>query len=428
MLPIRPRTDTMHVAFLVNRFPSTSETFVADQIDGLVARGHQVDVYARAPGAGQRRAASGASAAAPRVRYVARPTTRALSLLSARTRSESRRWLRLHAASRSLLSPGEFVQRCRTAGGRHYGAIVAHFGPQGVDGQLLRDAGAIHGPLAVFFHGFDVSELPRRHGADMYADLLSKAELLLPVSDHFRQRLIEMGASPERTRVHRMGVDCGSIAHVSPCWQPGQTLRIVSVARLVEKKGLDVAVPAVARLARDVPELQWTIIGEGPMRRELEASIRKHGAPAKLLGAQPRAVVAGHMRTSHVLLAPSRTSTTGDQEGVPVAIMEAMAHGPIVVSTRHSGIPEVIDGQLRGYLAREGDPQDLFRALVRCLQDRERWSHTTRRARAFAEQQLDRGMLDELLCDRLEELARHGTQPRGGKAAHQGCVAPARSA
>src|SRR5690606_12795033 len=148
--------------------------------------------------------------------------------------------------------------------------------------------------------------------------LIEHAEWLLPISQLWRKRLVELGANPARIRVHRMGVRCDSIEFRPRSWDPATPLRIVSVARLVEKKGLHVAIPAVANLVRSGYRVIWDVIGGGPMRPTLEQLARRHGLDIIFHGPQKRERVAEVCARAHLLLAPSLTAANGDQEGIPV--------------------------------------------------------------------------------------------------------------
>ncbi len=181
-------------------------------------------------------------------------------------------------------------------------------------------------------------------------------------------------------------------------------MRLLSVARMVEKKGLRYAIDAVARLAKDGHAVQYRIIGDGP----LLPALRQHIADANvgetitLLGSQPHREVMRELSEAHVLLAPSVTAENGDKEGIPVSIMEAMAQGLVVVSTEHSGIPELVEHGVSGHLVPERDV-DALTAQLRALVARpESWAALGAAARAKVERDFNQQMLD----DDLEEILR----------------------
>jgi colanic acid/amylovoran biosynthesis glycosyltransferase len=223
----------------------------------------------------------------------------------------------------------------------------------------------------VSFHGVDMSAC-LEHGDGLYRHLFERGDLFLPISEHWRQRLIEMGSDPTRTRVHRMGVDLTRFpfqdrARISA----GRPVEILTVGRLVEKKGIEHGLRAVARLASHGMPLRYSIVGDGPLRAGLEELARALGIAEQVvfLGWQHQDRVVEILRASDILLAPSVTDSEGDQEGIPVTLMEAMASGVLVVSTRHSGIPELVSSGMTGLLAEERDVDGLAGALGRLWSD-----------------------------------------------------------
>lgn len=395
------------VQLLVNRFPSLSETFVADQLRSLLERGVRVDVRATAPQAGA------AGFEHPRLRVTYWPSTRAerakaLARLGPVGYARAAAWRRRRVA---FSSAPELAARAGALDPSiRYDLILAHFGTQGLDAELYRRMGRLSGPLAVVFHGFDLSRFVRDRGERVYRTLLEGAELLLPVSERWRDQLQRMGAARDKLRVHRMGVSCEAIPFRPRRWTPGARLELLSVARLVEKKGLQHALPVVGALAREM-DVVWRVVGDGPMRGELEALAARHRAPVVFCGAQPRSAVAERLAQAHLLLAPSVTAADGDQEGIPVAIMEAMAQGLVVVTTRHSGIPELVKDGVTGFLAEEGDEASLLEALRRAAARPEAWPSLSASARQKVEADFDQAEWNARLFEIVERFAQRKGNP-----------------
>ena len=120
-------------------------------------------------------------------------------------------------------------------------------------------------------------------------------------------------------------------------------------------------------------------------------------------GPLPRERVRTLLDESHLLLAPSVTAADGDQEGTPVAIMEAMASGLPVVSTLHSGIPEVVKDGVTGLLVPERDVDALAEGLRRLVESPASWAGMGKRGRAVIEQEYDVGVLGGRLVEILAE-------------------------
>jgi len=145
--------------------------------------------------------------------------------------------------------------------------------------------------------------------------------------------------------------------------QPGL---IVAVGRLDEIKGFRHLVDACQLLAERAVSFDCVVIGEGPLRAELEARIQGAGLAGRvtLLGALKQEDVRAHLSRAAMFVLPSVVTARGDRDGIPVALMEAMAVGLPVVSTRVSGIPELVQHGVSGLLAEPGDP----RALAQCIE------------------------------------------------------------
>jgi colanic acid/amylovoran biosynthesis glycosyltransferase len=410
----------MKIAFVVTHFPALSETFVLNQITGLMDRGHEVDIYAdrpaeqstvhpevhsygllarthyapRLPGNALARLVKGVGLAARHAVEAPDVVARALNIFTFGSQ----------AASLKLLYRAVPFLPGRPA----YDVILAHFGQNGLRALALRDLGVLRGRLATVFHGSDMSTYLRKAGAHVYDDLLARGDLFLPISHRWRQALIQMGASPEKTLVHRMGIDCGKFPFRARELQPGQPARLLSLARLVEKKGLEYAVRAAARLRH--LNFCYDIVGDGPMRGDLQKLIAELGLAerVRLLGWKQQTEVLALLNEAHILVAPSVTGADGDQEGIPVAMMEAMAMGLPVVSTLHSSIPELVADGDSGYLVPERDVEALADRIGNLLQSPERWPALGAAGRRRVEAEFNLNRLHDALVERFQALAPPG--------------------
>ncbi|MCA9618269.1 MAG: glycosyltransferase [Myxococcales bacterium] len=337
----------LRLGYVVSAFPVLSETFVEQQVRGLAARGHEVTVFGRATGQAE---------ATLRLRHwpstreaLAQPVRALQSLIRCRSWALGRRALAAEAEA-------------------PFDAIVAHFGNNAVDAEALRRVGALEGPLVAVFHAWDLSRLPRERGPEYYRPLFAKAERLVAISEHGRRRLLALGAPPARLEVLHLGVDTTRFSEPEgrPTSREGP-LRVLSVGRLVEKKGLADAIEAVHRLVERGVAIRYRIIGDGPLARALAARVaaRRLTGVVELSGPQPPAAIARALDEADVFLLPSVTAAGGDEEGIPVSLMEAMAAGLPVVSTRHAGIGELVEDGVSGLLVEE---RDVAAALARLAQ------------------------------------------------------------
>jgi colanic acid/amylovoran biosynthesis glycosyltransferase len=176
---------------------------------------------------------------------------------------------------------------------------------------------------------------------------------------------------------------------------------------LVEKKGLEYGLRALSLIRSELPMFEWHIVGSGPLRVHLEGLCNHLGLSDVVVfhGEKPREEVQRILERSHVFLAPSVTSSSGEQEGIPVAIMEAMASGLPVVSTDHSGIPELVTSDETGYLVPEKDASALAQMILRLAREPESWAALGRRGRERIERDYDVHRLNDQLVDILSSAA-----------------------
>lgn len=399
----------MKLAFFVTQYPVPSETFVTDQIAAMMARGHDVTIITakRREGPLDPRLETATLVAlqplnARRSRAIPRLVMRAL-----RSRYDFRKAV---VAIRAIVQrlPGsalDLAAHTDEALGR-FDAIICHFGTAGVRAEALRRAGVFSGPICTFFHGYDVSKLATvKRYLPHYRRLFRHTELFLPVSHLWRRRLVQWGAGSDQVIVQRMGVDFDRIAAQALDKPIGQPLRVVSVARLIEKKGIKFAIAGVR--AAGIP-VEYTVIGAGPDEEALRAQADGSPNAIRFLGRQPHSVVLAELARSDVFLLPSITATDGDMEGVPVALMEAMATGLLTVATRHSANNElIVDGE-EGLLVGEGDAGAIATALERIGRGEVDVSSIRRAARAKVAREFDNAKLNEHLEQVLAKLKTAG--------------------
>ena len=230
--------------------------------------------------------------------------------------------------------------------------------------------------------------------------------LVAPRDDILAARLRAAGCPPERITVHHTGIQLRDHPF-RPRAHPGaRPLRLVTVGRLVEKKGVAFGLEVVTALAREGRPVEYHVIGDGPLRGALEAQARACPPGAvRFHGAQLPADVRALLRGMDVVLAPHLTASDGDEEGVPNTLKEAMALGLPVVTTRHSGIPELVRDGESGWLAGEGDVAGLARGVLALLDHAERWAPMTAAARAAVERGFDIDRLNDRLVALYESLA-----------------------
>jgi colanic acid/amylovoran biosynthesis glycosyltransferase len=395
------------VAVFTRTFPNLSQTFVTDHVIGLLQRGHEVTVCAQPPSPGapvDRRVVE--LGLADRVHHWS-GAREALAVGSGWWAAPSVGWRMLaHRPRETILSgPARMVGALRARALPRFDVILCHFGNQGLLAHWLRELGVLSGRLAVVFHGFDMSAYLDRHPPDVYAPLFRDGDLMLPISERWKRKLIDLGCPPHKIEVLHMGIDVGRFDWAPRARFPGDRLELLSVGRCVDKKGFDIGLEAVARVEARLPDFRYRIVGDGPNRSALERQSVQLGLQSRVefLGARPPHEVLAFMQQAHVLVAPSATAPSGDMEGIPVVLMEAMAQGLLVLSTFHSGIPELVPKEL---LVPERDPGALATRLVdlcAMLED-ERAAAWSRRLRARVESEFASEPLHDRLATLLQQV------------------------
>lgn len=222
-------------------------------------------------------------------------------------------------------------------------------------------------------HGYDVSE--RLRDPDMQRAYLRFADTggVVTMSERSRTTLSGTGLPADKVHVIPYGVDVPAVYRERPATD---TVRVLAVGRMVPKKSPLSAVKAFAAASELRPKLRLDFIGGGPELRPVAQFVERHPPVAGTIvlhGAQPNAVVQQAMCAAEIFIQHSLSDPeTGDEEGLPVAILEAMAAGLPVVATRHSGIPEAVEDGVTGYLVDEGDTAAMADRIVRLARDPER--------------------------------------------------------
>lgn len=408
----------MKIAFLVGEFPSLSETFILNQVTGLIDRGHNVDIYAKVPDKVakihpdvEKYNLLSCTFYYPQIpnNYLLRALKGIGLLLTNCLKDPIVLFRSLNifkygkkAASLRLLYVAIPFLRKRP----QYNIIHCHFGPEGLKGMELRDIGAIQGKLCTTFHGLDLSGALQQYGNHLYDILFERGDLFLPISDYWRHKLISLGCDDKKIIVHRMGIDCQKFTFIPRQPLGREQIRLVTIARLIGKKGIEYGIHSVAKLSKLYQSIEYNIVGDGDLRKFLERLIDELdvGDAVTLLGWKQRAEIIEILNKADVLLAPSVTSKNGDQEGIPVVLMEAMAMGLPVISTLHSGIPELVEHGISGFLVPEQDIDALAEKINYLIKHPELWPILGQAGRLHVEEYYNINKLNDRLIEIYQKL------------------------
>ncbi|MGN9278723.1 colanic acid biosynthesis glycosyltransferase WcaL [Escherichia coli] len=406
----------MKVGFFLLKFPLSSETFVLNQITAFIDMGFEVEIVALQKGDTQNTHAAWTKYnLAARTRWLQDEPTGKVAKLRHRASQTLRgihrknTWQALNlkrygAESRNLILSAICGQ---VVAPFHADVFIAHFGPAGVTAAKLRELGVIRGKIATIFHGIDISSREvLNHYTPEYQQLFRRGDLMLPISDLWAGKLQKMGCPREKIAVSRMGVDMTRFSP-RPVKAPATPLEIISVARLTEKKGLHVAIEACRQLKEQGMAFRYRILGIGPWERRLRTLIEQYQLEdvVEMPGFKPSHEVKAMLDDADVFLLPSVTGADGDMEGIPVALMEAMAVGIPVVSTLHSGIPELVEADKSGWLVPENDARALAQRLAAFSQlDTDELAPVVKRAREKVEHDFNQQVINRELASLLQAL------------------------
>jgi glycosyltransferase involved in cell wall biosynthesis len=362
------------VLYVLSQFPSLSETFILREIQALIERGVDVRILSlKKPGDGM--VQPQAAALLHRVLYPAGPLRSTVAICAAvlghpvvtlgfLATMVSELWRRPLALAKSLaalfLALGRigdiraFVPQLLHAPWATYPATVAWL--------LSR---LLERPFSFTSRAHDI--FIEDH---MMARKLESAALAVTITEYNRRYMARWMPAPAAIPVHviHSSLNLPELPYVRVGRQPGTLL---SVGRLVPMKGFDILFAALAQLRSHGVEVACTVIGEGPERARLEHLRHALGLDSvvALPGAMPQAEVIGHMSRSTLMVLPCVVAPNGQSDGIPNVLMESMATGLPVVSTRISGIPELVEDGVNGRLVAAGDVDGLAAVIAALLQD-----------------------------------------------------------
>lgn len=220
---------------------------------------------------------------------------------------------------------------------------------------------------------------------------LRAADFTVTISEYNRRYLSQLcPAAADRIHVVRCGVNLARFSHRRE-YRNANPPHILSVGRLVEKKGLSYLVDACAHLRDGGIDFTCTIVGDGPQRDALERLIAARDLQeiVKLAGGLPQEDLCDLWQMACVFVLPCTITRNGNRDGIPVVLMEAMASGVPVVSTTVSGIPELVEDGVTGLLVPPDDAEALSQAISHLLADPDLAARLARAGRQRVEREYD---------------------------------------
>lgn len=393
-------TNHLEVAYILLRFPHLTETFVADEIWEIQQQGVRVRLFS-----------------------LLRPRDDSVQPVSKRLAKDARYapefyswrlwWAQLYFFARSpriylsLLTrlirqpyPRTFVPVFLRRGLIFLKAVSLAHELRATPIKLVHTHFAwLSGAAAMVISALlDIPFTVTIHAYDIYAsnDLLSltvrSASRIIAISEYNKQMVLGMcpGLSEDLISVIHCGINLELFTPLTQSSHEG-TLSILSVGSLIEKKGHEYLIRACQQLKAKGVDFRCTIIGKGPDEEHLKQLVRDYDLEDRvvLAGACPRDVVLEAYRRSDLFVLACVVAQGGDQDGIPVALMEAMAMHVPAISTPVSGIPELVRPTDTGWLVPQRDVTAIANAIVHLAGDDEVRGHLARNARVLIEREFE---------------------------------------
>ncbi len=406
----------MKIAFIVRSFPALSETFILNQVIGLLDRGHRVDIYSIYRGN-----TSNVHPEYEKYNIYAKtlylpnvPHNPILRILKAI-------WLllingnRIFAIAKSLnvIKYGRaakllylFYFSIFLKETKEYDMIHCHFGICGLVGVGLRDLQLISGKIITSFHGMDINVYPKLYGSNVYNKLFERADLYTVNSKFLSRKLENIGCYQSKIIRLPVGTDTNKYYPVKKNQVSERKIKILTIARLVECKGLEYSIKAIVKIKEQYSNICYQIVGEGEYRKTLETlldelEVKKY---IKLLGAKNQDQILNLYTQSDIFMLPSVVASDGSEEAQGIVLQEAQAMKLPIISTRIGGIPEgMLDGK-SGFLVPEKDVDALAERLGYLLEHPEIWAEMGQAGRDFVEKNYDLNMLNNRLVKIYQNL------------------------
>lgn len=390
----------MRVGVLIRDLPSVSagpDSFLVDQIAGLMELGCDVELFpSEMP-----LAADGKPLWDNRAVF---PLSLARTVLAGKPRAAAfhvPRYGRYAGSLRLWRESAAFATRPR------FDAVHCHFATNGARGSAFRDLGPIR-PETRLITSLYANDAETGGDGSRYARMFANTDIFLCPNDTLRYRMLALGAPPERTQVHKLGIPLEQFRHRSAATPDRNArLRLVTVAPLIGQEGVEHGIRAVATLRNEVPGLiRYEIFGDGPLRPHLARLIHALDLEGSvtLAGAQSRPIVASALARADVLLVPGSGS---EQTAGPSSLLDAMATGVAVVAARRPGATEVVHDGVSGILVDDRDVRGIVAALSALCREPGRIEAMGEAGRKAALQNHDLYALNRALLEHYENAPAH---------------------
>jgi colanic acid/amylovoran biosynthesis glycosyltransferase len=387
----------LKIAFLLIQFPVISETFILNQVIGLLGKKCEVNIF---------------SLNKPQntifhrdiYKYDLLPVTiyrnRPGNCFWRVIKAFGLFWINIYRNPLTLLKSLNFFKYGKLSlslslfysalcflGKNSYDIIHCHFGPAGNLAVALKDIGAIDGKIITSFHGFDTSSYVKKHGESVYRSLFEKGDLCIANSQFTMKKIELLGCNKKKIVKMPVGLKLTDFPFFERRLEPEGVIKIITVARLVEVKGIEYTIKALAKVRKTFPNIKYYIVGGGALEIALKTLIAEEdvGDIVTLKGWMTQEELRRLYDVCHIFILSSVTAGDGSQEGQGLVLQEAQAKGLPVISTFSGAIPEgVLEGK-SGFLVNERDVDALAERIRYLIENPELWPEFGRAGRMFVE-------------------------------------------
>ena len=386
----------MKVLFWVDAFPTYSETFIRDQIVSLLDQGIDVEIFPKTNKVNNEEQDALIGFESYNLLHKVNNIDsyfrdnkierlfRFLLILFLSIFSEN---FKFYKASLDFYKFGVLSKSLRLFFRVHFilkndiKIIHAHFGPNGIDAAVFKTLGL---PIKLFttFHGYDI-RLGLQKGGNIYNNLFNEADGIFAISEYNYKNLLNFGVSKSKLISLSNGINISFFKRITSLSKSG-VIKLLTVARLVDEKALDIAIKAIYKVLQTRPDiiLEYTIVGEGELRSELEDLIKmyKLSENIKLLGSKNSMEVRDLMIQSDLFLLPSQA------EASPTVLLEAQACEMVVLATDVGSVKDIVKS---GLVVSSKDVNAFKNGLVQLIEKRDYWNSLAKEGLEFVKEFYD---------------------------------------
>lgn len=393
----------MKVAYLLDEFPSISETFHLQRIAELIDRGIEVDIFAHHlnyKGLEIHKALINKYQLMDKTQWSNMPSDKfkriidfIIIIFSKNGRIIIKKIFKTMDYSPYLIFNIRRFYRHLTFYKllKRYDIIHAGFGTVGLEClplDLINNNADVK--LVVSFCGSDVNVCLKKYGNSFYNKLFNDAKLLLPITDSLKIKLLNAGAPTEKVVNHKNGLLLSRHNYVERKNIEGIPA-ILGVGRLISVKGFKYGIKAIELLIRSGHEVNYTIIGYGPQKNNLRNQISnlKLENNIKIISNITVEELKNYYMNADIFLFTSNSTNDGMQEGMPTVLLESLAYGLPVVSTKIGGVKELINNNVNGILVNQRDDRSMANELTKLINNRTLRQKLSENGRKIIEMEYD---------------------------------------